>query len=66
MRDDSFGCVFTECFTENVRFEQKLGSQLIEILEEELPFQAEGLASIKALRWEQNSRRKKKKKRQHY
>ena len=53
--------MFTECFTENVRCEQKLDSQLIEILEEELSFQAEGIASVKALRWEQTSRRKKKK-----
>lgn len=50
MVDVSFGCVFADCFSANVKSEQKLDSQVIEILEEELSFQAEQRASIKALR----------------
>lgn len=50
MVDDCFRCMFTDCFSANVKSEQKLDSQVIEILEEELSFQAEQRASVKALR----------------
>ena len=48
--------MFADCFSVNVKFAHKLDSQVIEILEEELSFQAEQTVSVKALRWEQTSR----------
>lgn len=41
---------FREYFTENERIEQKLENQLEDIFYEELSFQAEGIANVKALR----------------